>query len=99
MITFALFWNPTVAEALAALDGETAQKTQHTFVAVVIYFAWMVAVYVGALLPALNWEYHRRRPPLKSQLLARAPKLRRRVWIWLALLMTMTTSALLLLAL
>lgn len=92
VITFALFWDPSVAEALAAVDGEAGRKTQHAFVAVVMYFAWMVAVYMGALLPSLNWEYHRRRPPLKKESLARPGRLRRRVWIWLALLMTMTTS-------
>ena len=94
LITYALFWDPATLDALASAQGEEAQGMQHLFAVVVMYFAWMVAVYIAAVLPSLNWEYHRRRPAMpagQEQLLADQSRLRRRVWTWLAVLLMATT--------
>lgn len=91
LITYGLFWDPAVAQTLAAVDGELGPRTQHSFVAVVMYFAWMVATYIGAVLPALNWEYHRRRRLTLAQVVGGRQKVRRHLWIWLAALMVVTT--------
>lgn len=95
VITYALFFAPSTAEALAAIDGEQARRTQHVFTVIAMYFGWMIAVYVGAILPMMNWEHHRRSSALpggQRQLLRDPQRLARRVFIWLVGLMVMTFS-------
>lgn len=95
VITYALFGSTTVTEALNSVPGEQARKIQHSFTAVVMYFTWMIAAYVGIILPSLNWEYDRRRsilPERQRRLLNEPRRLQRRIWIWLAILMAVTTS-------
>ncbi len=90
IITYALFFSPDLQQAFAALETEKAARTQHVFAVVTMYFAWMIAVYVAAVLPSLNWEFRRRRSaiPPKQRALLDAPKpLKRRVAIWLVSLL------------
>lgn len=93
VVTWAVFVAPGVQEALAGLEGEGATRSQHLFVAVVAYLGWMVAVYVGAMLPALNWEHHRRRsgvPDSQQALLEKPSRLGRRIMGWLVVLTGVT---------
>ena len=86
LITYALFFDPSTQQALASLEGEKAAVTQHVFMVILLYFGWVIAVYMGAILPALNWEYRRRRsalPTAQRQLLAQPARLGRRVFFWL----------------
>lgn len=97
VVTWALFFAPSIQEALAALEGEDATRSQHLFTAVVVYLVWMVVAYVGAVLPALNWEYYRRRSglPDSHRALLEAPgRLGRRIVAWLAVSMVVTLLAL-----
>lgn len=86
LVTYGLFFDESTKQALAALDGDTAAATQHVFMVISMYFAWIIAVYMGAILPALNWEYHRRRSAMPAghrRLLADSQRLGRRVFLWL----------------
>ncbi len=92
-ISYALFFDPATSEALASLDDESAMRTQHVFTVVAMYFAWMIAVYIGAILPALNWEHHRRGSGMSAdlkRLIARPDRLVRRVLLWLGCLFVTT---------
>lgn len=85
VITYGLFFAPSTQEALSMARDSSARTLQHVFAVVLMYFAWLVAVYVGAVLPALSWEHDRRRtgvPPRQLQLLGRPGRLRRRVVGW-----------------
>ena len=94
VITYALFFDAGTAAALAALEGDRAIDNHHTFMVVLVYFAWTIAVYVGAVLPVLNWEHHRRRsgmPAGQRRLLNEPRRLVRRVFFWLAGLFVVTS--------
>lgn len=89
VITYGLFFDPHVAEELR-LIGAPADGNQHVFMVVLVYFAWMIVVYMAGILPLLNWEYERRTSPLsqgQKRLLSSPRKLRRRVFLWLGLLL------------
>lgn len=94
LITYALFFDASIQESLAGLQGEDAAVNQHLFMVVTAYLGWMVAVYMGAVLPSLNWEYHRRRSPIpdaQRRLVADPGRLGRRIQIWLVCLLVVTT--------
>ncbi len=89
VITYGLFFAPATQEALGGIGDSEASRLQHVFAVVLIYFAWLVTVYVGALLPALNWEHDRRRlgvPASQLELLGDAQRLGRRVGGWVVAL-------------
>ena len=93
VITYGLFFDLGIQRSFAALDGETERRTQQVITAVSTYFGWMIAVYTAAVLPALNWEHHRRRSPVPEKqirLLADSRRLGRRVVVWLGCLLIMT---------
>ena len=86
-ISYGLFFDPHIAAQIDAA-GEQG-PTQHAFMAVLLYFGWMIAVYMGAILPVLNWEHDRRQPvlPLRQRRLMEATQsLRRRVIFWVGLI-------------
>ena len=97
VITYALFVDAGIQESLATLQDQTASKTQQLFSAAAVYLGWLVVVYVGAVVPALNWEYHRRRSPLSSgvrRLIEEPNRLVRRIVLWLCGLMAITAVVL-----
>ena len=92
-ISWALFFAAPIQESLAGLDGADAARSQHLFMVVALYLGWMVAVYMAAILPALNWEYHRRRsalPQRQRRLLGEPGRLRTRISVWLVALLVGT---------
>lgn len=85
LITYGLFFAPSTREALSMARDSGASRLQHLFAVVLMYFAWLVAVYVGALSPAMNWEHDRRGtgvPPGQWELLSQARRLKYRVATW-----------------
>jgi hypothetical protein len=85
VITYALLLSPPIQESFAALgEGGEAQRV---FTAVLLYFGWSIAVYMAAVLPALNWEHDRRQSVLsvrERRLLKSGARLRRRVFVEVA---------------
>ncbi len=79
VITYALFFSVPIQEHFEALEEG---QVQHVFTTVLLYFGWSIVAYMGAVLPALNWEHDRRQSVLtrrERQLLASGPRLARRV--------------------
>ncbi len=95
LLVYGVYWSPAVEAALALTEEPGVQRRQHTLVAVAMAFSWMVVVYMTLILPALNWDRHRRGPPEGAKLralLSRGGALRRRVAIWLILLSAATAA-------
>ena len=93
VVTYALFFDPAVAGALEEIEDDTARRTHHLFMAVTAYLSWMAVMYVGAVLPSVNWEHHRQSgvlSPRQRQLLRRPARLGRRVLGWLAAAVVVT---------
>lgn len=83
-ITYGLFVDPAAAEAFDSLGAFSAD--QRVFTAVLLYFAWSIALYMGAILPALNWEHDRRQPVISERLRSRMnspARLVRQVALWI----------------
>lgn len=94
VITYALFFDPAITATLSEI--EVGEQTHHVFMVVLLYFSWMIVVYMGAILPILNWEHDRRQPAIprrQRELMANPGRLGRRIVFWILLLFTaMSTS-------
>lgn len=83
---YAVFQDPVVALALSRHYG-AAPEAARTFLGLIHFFIWSVAVYMMVLVPSLNLEYDYRRlgRRLSEQHSALTrPKIATRVGIWLA---------------
>lgn len=96
VISFALFMDRELVAAMGAVDSLDDRASHHAFSAVLVYFGWAITLYMGTILPILNWEYDRHQGPMPAsleRLLRRPGRLRFRIMLWLAALIVVIVAA------
>lgn len=87
VITYALFVDPEISAAMSTVETRDGRASHQAFVVVLMYFGWTIAIYMGTVLPVLNWEYQRYQPGVPrslGRLLRRPGYLMLRITLWMA---------------
>lgn len=103
VISYALFLDPQIGAAIAAVDaaGESSGRSHHSFMVILAYFGWAIALYMGTVLPILNWEYERyqqRRLRSSRALIEPSGRLMVRIMLWLGGMIIVIIGALMMLS-